>query len=484
MMPTTLLPMNKTTHPHCHNVMRERSSLRLFNAQNTMKHTALAALIAALVPWTVVTAQTQPSPAPQPREALSKQKLGFFVHYVDGLTPENPQGAKTTDLKAFARSLDVKALADTIQKSGAEYAIFTVYHAGMKMLYPSKVWGDIFPDKVADRDVIGELADELAKRNIRLVLYVHPNDRHDLSVADQQKLISLGWASTVLKKDPIWLEKKGDKKFTGLRGADEKWNKMYFRIIEELGQRYGKKISGYWQDGPGPDGAEVQRIMYRFTPGAAIWLNSAASRPDLLPANLLGGEYIVKPNTLPEPQKSKTTTMQNSITVNGSWWAANKPPLYTPENLYRMAVTMAATSGSGNGGFVLAAGPFADNTWGPGMSECLSSVGGLMKSRGPSIYGTVPGKAFPTTAKAQPDWGVSTESADGSTVFLHVLFPPQDPTLRIAKPADGRRLTGAALLDGTPVAIKPNEAGYELTLPPSAKWDPVDTVIRCTASKQ
>jgi len=448
-----------------------------------MKHPILPALIATLIPWAAAPAQTQPAPAPLPREALSQGKLGLFVHYVAGLTPESPGGAKTTDLKAFARALDVKALADTVQKSGAEYLIFTAYHAGMKMLYPSKVWGEVFPDKVADRDVIGELADELAKRNIRLILYVHPNDRHDLSEADQQKLISLGWASSVLKRDPIWLEKKGDKKFTGLRGADEKWNKMYFRIIEELGQRYGKKISGYWQDGPGPDGAEVQRIMYQFTPGAAIWLNKAASRADLLPANLLGGEYIVKPNTVPEAQPSKTTTLQNSITVNGDWWASQKPPLYTPENLYRMAVTMAATTGSANGGFVLAAGPFANNAWAPGMSECLAGVGALMKASGPSIYGTVPGKAYPTTGKAQPDWGVSTESPDGSAVYLHVLFPPRTPTLQIAKPADGRRLTAAALLNGAPVALKPNEAGYELTLPASAKWNALDTVIRCAASK-
>ena len=411
---------------------------------------------------------------------LSNAKAGLFVHYVYGLTPQDPSGAKVGTLDEFANALDVEALAETTKQAGAEYLIFTAYHAGMRMLYPSKLWGGVFPDKVSKRDLIGDLADALKKRGLFLVLYIHPNDRHDLSKTEQQRLIDLGLAESILSQDSIWLEKTGSKQYTGLRGGDPKWNEFYFKLVDEIGQRYGSRIAGYWQDGPGPDGDVVRGIMQKHTPNAAIWLNSAASRADLPPATLLGGEYICRPSKNAGDRTAGSTSIQNCITVNGDWWATNHPVLYPPENLFRSAVTSAATKGQVNGGFVVAAGPFANNTWGPGMADTLKSYGALMNTFAPSIYGTVPGTAYVTTGSQQPAWGVCTESPDGKSVYLHILRPPAEKKLLIADTEDGRKLGGNALILGknTPVQFKKLESGYEITLPDDIDWNPIDTVIK------
>ena len=62
----------------------------------------------------------------------------------------------------------------------------------MNTLYPSRVWGKVFPNKIAKRDLIGDLADALKAKSIPLVLYVHPDDRHDLTATEQQKLVDSG----------------------------------------------------------------------------------------------------------------------------------------------------------------------------------------------------------------------------------------------------------------------------------------------------
>ena len=422
------------------------------------------------------------------KSPLSRAKLGVFVHYVCGLTPATPQGGNLADrgVDAFARALDVEALAELTKQAGAEYLIFTAYHAGIRMLYPSKVWAEVFPDKVSKRDLIGDLADACKKRGLGLVLYVHPNDRHDLNPAEQQKLIDAGWAESILTKDSIWIDKEGDLADTGRRGTDPKWNKMYFRIIDEIGTRYGTRIAGYWQDGPGPDGIAVRKIMLKHTPDAAIWLNSCATRADLPPANLLGGEYIVTPLNTNDPTTRLTTPLQNSITLNGDWTASGNRVKYPVENLYRMTVTMAATEGQVNGGFVMAAGPWSNNDWPPGTVDLMKAMGILMKRNGASIYGTVPSTAFVTTSTdKQPAWGCATQTPDGKTVYAHVLRPPKDGNrVELGIPANDCRFREAKVLGGENNAkLEQTPTGVAVTLPAGVSWDSLDTVIVLTVAR-
>ena len=99
-----------------------------------------------------------------------------------------------------------------------------------------------------------------------------------------------------------------------------------------------------------------------------------------------------------------------------------------------------------------------------------------------AVKNTRPGKAYPTAERewfAQRTWGVSTESPDGKTIYLHVLTPPAGQTLAIGPTSDGSELTGPATLvaDGKSVSLQKTSAGYEITLPAGTAWDPLNTVI-------
>ena len=100
-----------------------------------------------------------------------------------------------------------------------------------------------------------------------------------------------------------------------------------------------------------------------------------------------------------------------------------------------------------------------------------------------SIKNTRPGTAYVTEDHqwlGQKDWGVSTESPDARTVYLHVMKLPPGRTLVIGPTADGSTLGGPAVLlnTGRTVNFGQTADGYEITLPENANWNPLDTVIR------
>jgi alpha-L-fucosidase len=403
--------------------------------------------------------------APSPRAYCANAKMGLFVHYTLGTyhdghyggTWTGPQGKPATGINAVANALDVKALARLAKDMGAQYVIFTAYHAGMNLLYPSPFWGKVFPNKVSKRDLIGDLADALKAEGIPLILYVHPDDRHDLTAEEQQKLIENGYSTqgNIAEQD-------------SRRPKDAAWQATYVRLIDEIGARYSGRIVGYWEDGGVSDGLKVKAVMLQHTPDAAIWKNGGWSGP---PATLVGSE-------------EENRQQQWAATVGGNWWASGGKMTRTPRDMYRTTVLWAATQGQVNGGIAWAAGPYVNNQWETGVAEAFRQLGKLMRANGKAIYGTVASTSYVTTPNAQPKWGVATDSADGSTVFLHVLDPPKETSLQIGKPTDGRVLHQATLLsNGKAVKLTPTAAGYILTLPKAEQWSDVDTVV-CLAVKK
>ncbi len=398
-----------------------------------------------------------------PRQELANAKLGLFVHYVFGKTEAAPGKPPMQNVDAFADALDVNGIARMAKTMGAQYVVLTSMHWRMTLLFPSRVWGGLFPDHVAKRDLIRDLARALSREHIQLVLYVHPDDRHDFTKPMLQKLINAGHCSP---------------SFHGGELRDAQWNRLYYRLLEEIGQRYGKEIAGYWEDdeGGGSDGAKVQSIMERYTPGAAIWVNGNVSHA---PATLVGGENWKLFDHDPEPHLYNTSAHQAAVVIAKDWWASEGKLEYTPASLYRFLICTIATRGQRNGGVLYSTSPFSNDQWEAGVPEGLAALGQRVKANAPAIYNTVPSRAYVSgeAAQAKPRWGVAVDSVDGRTVYLHVLMPPSGQTLEIAKPANGVAFSGAALLGGEAVKIQTDPSGYRLTLPPAATWDKVDTVI-------
>jgi hypothetical protein len=91
--------------------------------------------------------------AESPRQRLSNAKLGLFVHYVFGLTQAGPGEPPLLDVNAFGDVLDVNGIAQMAKTMGAQYVVFTSMHWRMTVLFPSLVWGGLFPSHVTERDV-------------------------------------------------------------------------------------------------------------------------------------------------------------------------------------------------------------------------------------------------------------------------------------------------------------------------------------------
>jgi hypothetical protein len=401
--------------------------------------------------------------AESPRQQLANAKLGLFVHYVFGLTQAAPGEPPLADVNAFGNALDVDGIAQMAKSMGAQYVVFTSMHWRMTVLFPSHVWGGLFPDHVTKRDLVGDLAKALDREHIRLVLYVHPDDRHDFTTPMLQKLIKSGFCSPF---------------FHGGEPHDPRWNRLYYRLLEEIGRRYGKAVAGYWEDdrGGSSNGEKVQGIMERYTPEAAIWVNGNTSRP---PATLVGGENWKLFDHNPAPHLYNTSTHQAAIVIAKDWWATRGKLSYTPASLYRFLICSIGTQGQKNGGVLYATSPFSNNQWASGVREGFAALGKMVRARAKAIYDTVPSRAYVSgeSVKEKPQWGVAVDSLDGRTVYLHVLMQPSGRTLQIAKAANGVAFSRAAFLNGKSVRIRPNRFGYRLDLPASAAWDPVDTVI-------
>lgn len=120
-------------------------------------------------------------------------------------------------------AFDVDAFAGVVDEMGAGYVIFTVNHAHPHCPAPIRSWEDIHPRWTTRRDLIGDMADALEERGIRLLLYIH----------------SPG------------LTKLGDILPTGyydLTFSEEQFASIHRSVLHEIGHRYGDELAGYWFD--------------------------------------------------------------------------------------------------------------------------------------------------------------------------------------------------------------------------------------------
>jgi len=117
---------------------------------------------------------------------------------------------------------DVEAFARMAQETGAGYVIWSVTWCSYHFPAPIKAIDCIAPGHTSQRDLVGDLADALAKRNIKLMLYYHEGH-----------------------PDKDWWPKNWD-----YSDADRKakFVNNLCDVVTEVGQRYGRKVSGWFLD--------------------------------------------------------------------------------------------------------------------------------------------------------------------------------------------------------------------------------------------
>jgi len=108
----------------------------------------------------------------------------------------------------------------------------------------------------------------------------------------------------------------------------------------------------------------------------------------------------------------------------------------------------------------------------------MAEFGMLWRERKVSLLNTRPSTILKIEQKAVPWPIVATDSLDGSTVYVHVLTPPDGKSINLPALADARKIISASLLlGGNEVKFKQTEKAVVLSLPEEVKWDSVDTVI-------
>ena len=400
------------------------------------------------------------------KDYFANARVGLFTHYTYATYAEDKgtdwggtwysrddsRGASSAE--EAAALFDGEAYAETARDLGAEYVVFTLAHAGFNLLFPSETMKATgCTHKCAESsDAIAKLIAGLQRYDIPLVLYLPPNDSHDIPDGD---LKTMGWRSDKAR-------------MTFLK-----------RLIRELYERYGYGISGFWFDQGGPT-EDVCEFVRFCDPDAVIFINTGvtANTEKHPQSDFIVSEYY---GSIEAGDSDRLPTHYSQVNRQiGNWWASGNTAPTDARSLYRYTVRTAATQGQCNAGVAWSCGPYLDQTWETGVRELLGELGDLLRSH-EGIYGTVPGKSYvtlPDVPLEPGDWGVSTESPDGKTVYLHILNLPENDVLTLPLPADGKRFVAAACGE-TKLDVLTNGSEYRITLPENS--DPIDTVVRLTA---
>lgn len=446
--------------------------------------------------------------------AFGRKKVGFFVHFVPFLT--SGKNGVINDINVLADNFDAEQFAQDAADFGLEYVVFTAWHARMLPLFPSKVnkkWRDdrrTVPQmqSFSNRDVIGDLIKALKAKNIDLHLYIHPTDGHDFQ--------DRGPTDNILQ----------DRSLTGFDDETNSyayWNQYINELLNEICERYGKDIKGFWIDGGAPKKVNVSRLketLRSYNPAAMIVENLGSKRnlsyttPGITIADYNAWEVshvnsgalsLLTPNPNLVVADGKTWPAylpQVALVIGNGWWAKDGTNYsqYTAKDLYLYNILIASISKSG--GLLYSTGcsygkatDYANgNLWdgatGNGnVYATLKDVNNYIKPIAESVKNTNAGKAYVTNTSDyawldQYQWGVSTESADGKYVYLHVVKPPLGKTLSIGAPADNSSFSTNAIVlkSKQKVDFVKTATGYDITLPDDETWDAVNTVIRIERS--
>jgi hypothetical protein len=144
--------------------------------------------------------------------------FGVMVHWTSESMPLHGDRVPYADaVEAF----DVEAFADRMHRTGAGFVVFTTSHVRQFFPAPLAALDRVLPGRTTRRDLVGDLADALGRRGLRLMFYYH-----------------LGTSG-----DEAWLEA------SGFREADSaRFFATWQAIIGEAGERYRERLAGWWFD--------------------------------------------------------------------------------------------------------------------------------------------------------------------------------------------------------------------------------------------
>ncbi len=166
----------------------------------------------------------------QDRAAWMRQaRWGVMTHYLaDWIARGSGEQISVERWNLLVDHFDVEAVARQLQSVGAGYYQISIGQNSGYYLSPNATYDrltGIQPSKCSRRDLVADLADALARRGIRLLVYLPSGAPAGDHAADE----ALEWRNGAYRNREFQL----------------KWQ----QVIREWSVRWGRKVSGWWFDG-------------------------------------------------------------------------------------------------------------------------------------------------------------------------------------------------------------------------------------------
>ncbi|SHJ03582.1 alpha-L-fucosidase [Pseudozobellia thermophila] len=149
---------------------------------------------------------------------------GLMFQWTNRATPK--EGDTLKDWEQKVNDFDVQRFVNRVEETGAAYVIWSITWGQQYISAPIAALDKLIGGRTTERDLLGEMADLLHAKGIKLIFYYH-----------------YGY-DCYHSKDPEWMEVAG-----GYEADKSRLYKNVNDIIAEVGRRYGDKLNGWFFDG-------------------------------------------------------------------------------------------------------------------------------------------------------------------------------------------------------------------------------------------
>jgi hypothetical protein len=216
----------------------------------------------------------------RPKERWLKESgYGLMFHY-EAFKDHSPQS-----YNRVIESFEVESFASEVASTGAGHVIFVIGQHWGKYCAPNSAYEKLLGVEngvwTSKRDLIMEIGRQLAKRNIRLILYMTaraPMRHYKVIKAMGDTLPSINGKPVGPGIDPM----SHPRKVKGFRRSENQapnptFLKNWADVCGEWSKRYGKLISGWWFDGYKTEMRDSYQSLKKETHNIDTWVEAIRS---------------------------------------------------------------------------------------------------------------------------------------------------------------------------------------------------------------
>ncbi len=210
---------------------------------------------------------------------LQKSKFGLMFHY-EAFKNHNPDSYNRT-----IDSFDVDQFVSSVKSTKADYIIFVIGQHWGRYCAPNKAYEKLLGVKngvwTSRRDLIMELGTQLAKKDIKLIIYMTaraPMRHYQVIKAMGDTLPSINGKPVGREINPM----SHPKRVKGFRRSENQapnpvFLKNWGEVCGEWSRRYGKLVSGWWFDGYKMEMKEAYEPLKKERYNIDTWIDAVRS---------------------------------------------------------------------------------------------------------------------------------------------------------------------------------------------------------------